>query len=566
MLERALDARARTRRARARRSTPRRSTRSRAAADGDARRALEPARDRRRSRRAAGEPARITEAIAREVAAGGYRRFDKKGEQFYDQISALHKAVRGTDPDAALYWFCRMLDGGCDPLYVARRVVRMASEDIGNADPRALDAGARGLATTYERLGSPEGELAHRPGRGVHGRARRRAMRSTRRSARPWRTRSEHGTLEVPLQLRNAPTALMKELGYGKGYRYAHDEPDAFAAGENVLSRRHGAGALLRAGRRAGSRSGSPRRWRGCGDRSQNGDIPLQFAALPQQVRTPMLDPQAAPIRSRSRRRATSRAAASRSTSRAAARSRSGARPRRSQPTRLRAERNAHAKAVGKAKAQGAGHRAAAGEGGDARHASSTALEPELAAVQAEFDELAARPAEPAARDRARRARRDRERRGAPLGHAARVRLRRRSITSRSARSSALLDFEAAGRISGARFVVLTGGVARLHRALDPVHARPAHAASTATREVYAPYLVARQALRAPASCRSSRRTCSRRRGEQEFFLIPTAEVPVTNLVREQILEAEHAAAPLRRAYAVLPLARRAPTARTRAA
>jgi len=201
------------------------------AADGDARRALnllEVAFDLARASDGA-----ITETIASEVSAGGYRRFDKKGEQFYDQISALHKAVRGTDPDAALYWLCRMLDGGCDPRYVARRVLRMASEDIGNADPRAL-ALALQACETYERLGSPEGELAIAQAVVFMACAAKSnavyvafgaAMNDAQRL----------GTLDVPLHLRNAPTGLMKGLGYGKGYRYAHDEPEGYAAGEKYF-------------------------------------------------------------------------------------------------------------------------------------------------------------------------------------------------------------------------------------------------------------------------------------------------------------------------------------------
>jgi putative ATPase len=176
---------------------------------------------------------RVTLALAQEVASGGRRRFDKGGDQFYDQISALHKAVRGTDPDGALYWLCRMLDGGCDPLYVARRVVRMAVEDIGLADPRAfaltLDAWE-----AYDRLGSPEGELAIAnavvylacaPKSNAVYVAMGEAMADV----------EQYGTLDVPLRLRNAPTRLMKGLGYGEGYRYAHDEPAAFAAGERYL-------------------------------------------------------------------------------------------------------------------------------------------------------------------------------------------------------------------------------------------------------------------------------------------------------------------------------------------
>jgi len=201
------------------------------AADGDARRALnllEVAFDLARA-----SDGTITETIASEVSAGGYRRFDKKGEQFYDQISALHKAVRGTDPDAALYWLCRMLDGGCDPRYVARRVLRMASEDIGNADPRAL-ALALQACETYERLGSPEGELAIAQAVVFMACAAKSnavyvafgaAMNDAQRL----------GTLEVPLHLRNAPTGLMKGLGYGKGYRYAHDEPEGYSAGEKYF-------------------------------------------------------------------------------------------------------------------------------------------------------------------------------------------------------------------------------------------------------------------------------------------------------------------------------------------
>src|SRR5579863_3997724 len=175
----------------------------------------------------------ITAAIAQDVASGGGRRFDKGGEQFYDQISALHKAVRGSDPDGALYWMCRMLDGGCDPLYIARRVVRMAVEDIGLADPRAF-AMTLDAWEAYDRLGSPEGELAIAnavvylacaPKSNAVYVAMNEAMADV----------EKFGTLEVPLRLRNAPTRLMKDLGFGRGYRYAHDEPDAFAAGERYL-------------------------------------------------------------------------------------------------------------------------------------------------------------------------------------------------------------------------------------------------------------------------------------------------------------------------------------------
>lgn len=202
------------------------------AADGDARRVLnmlELALDLAR----ATEPAQLTQAIAGEVAAGGLRRFDKQGEAFYDQISALHKSVRGSDPDAALYWLCRMLDGGCDPRYIARRVLRMASEDIGNADPRALTMSLE-ACEVYERLGSPEGELAIAQAVVF--------MACTAKSnavyvgfGEAMQDAKQRGSLDVPLHLRNAPTRLMKELGYGKDYRYAHNEPDAYAAGEKYF-------------------------------------------------------------------------------------------------------------------------------------------------------------------------------------------------------------------------------------------------------------------------------------------------------------------------------------------
>lgn len=175
----------------------------------------------------------VTETLLNDVLSQGIRRFDKGGEDFYNQISALHKSVRGSAPDAALYWFARMIDGGCDPLYIARRVVRMANEDIGNADPRALEL-ALNAWNVQERLGSPEGELAIAqaivylavaPKSNAVYMAYKAAMRSA----------QEGGSLDVPLHLRNAPTKLMKALDYGKAYRYAHDEPEAYAAGEQYF-------------------------------------------------------------------------------------------------------------------------------------------------------------------------------------------------------------------------------------------------------------------------------------------------------------------------------------------
>ena len=168
-----------------------------------------------------------------DILGDGMRRFDKGGEAFYDQISALHKSVRGSNPDAALYWYTRMLDGGCDPLYIARRVVRMASEDIGNADPRALTL-CLSAWDVQERLGSPEGELAVAQAItylacAPKSNAVYMAYKAARQDA------QNFGSLEVPLHLRNAPTKLMKELGYGDEYRYAHDEPDAYAAGEDYF-------------------------------------------------------------------------------------------------------------------------------------------------------------------------------------------------------------------------------------------------------------------------------------------------------------------------------------------
>jgi putative ATPase len=184
---------------------------------------------------AAGEAKRTTIDLpfVEETIARSLRRFDKGGEAFYDQISALHKAVRGSDPDASLYWMCRMLDGGADPLYVGRRLIRMASEDIGLADPRALTQALDAVAT-YERLGSPEGELAlAQCVVYLACAAKSNAVYAAYGAARAFI--GEDGSRPVPLRLRNAPTRLMKTLGYGKGYRYAHDEADAYAAGERYL-------------------------------------------------------------------------------------------------------------------------------------------------------------------------------------------------------------------------------------------------------------------------------------------------------------------------------------------
>jgi putative ATPase len=184
---------------------------------------------------AASEPGRsdIDLAFVEATIARSLRRFDKGGEAFYDQISALHKAVRGSDPNASLYWLCRMLDGGADPLYVGRRMIRMATEDIGLADPRALRL-ALDAVETYERLGTPEGELAL--AEAVIYLActpKSNAVYLAYGAARAFIV--EDGSRPVPLHIRNAPTRLMKNLGYGKGYRYAHDEEDAYASGERYL-------------------------------------------------------------------------------------------------------------------------------------------------------------------------------------------------------------------------------------------------------------------------------------------------------------------------------------------
>ncbi len=175
----------------------------------------------------------IEQSLLEEVMTDSRRIFDKHGEAFYDQISALHKSVRGSDPDAALYWLCRMLDGGCDPLYIARRVVRMASEDIGNADPRALTL-ALNAWDVQERLGSPEGELAIAQAV-VYMAVAAKSNAIYTAFKRSMQAVKEFGSLPVPMHIRNAPTRLMKSLGYGKNYRYAHDEADAYARGENYF-------------------------------------------------------------------------------------------------------------------------------------------------------------------------------------------------------------------------------------------------------------------------------------------------------------------------------------------
>jgi putative ATPase len=201
------------------------------AADGDVRRGLtllEIAAE-----LAADEGGRITQATLVQVLADRTRRFDKQGEQFYDQISALHKSVRSSNPDAALYWFTRMLDGGCDPHYLARRMTRMAVEDVGLADPRALQMAIEAWAT-YDRLGSPEGDLALAQlviylASCAKSNAGYMAFNAAKADVR------EHGTQDVPLHLRNAPTKLMKQLGYGTGYQYDHDAPDGIALDQTAF-------------------------------------------------------------------------------------------------------------------------------------------------------------------------------------------------------------------------------------------------------------------------------------------------------------------------------------------
>ena len=203
------------------------------AADGDARRALNLLEIANDLASESGDVAAIDRGVLEQVLVGDTRRFDKGGEYFYDQISAMHKSVRGSSPDAALYWLCRMLDGGCDPIYIARRLVRMASEDIGNADPQALEL-AMSAWDVQERLGSPEGELAlaqavvylavAAKSNAVYS-----AFNATMADVRSL------PSYEVPMHLRNAPTSLMKDLDYGKDYRYAHNEEGGYAPGESYL-------------------------------------------------------------------------------------------------------------------------------------------------------------------------------------------------------------------------------------------------------------------------------------------------------------------------------------------
>jgi putative ATPase len=201
-------------------------------ADGDGRRLLNLVEQLGVAAQGAGR-SDIDLAFVEATITRSMRRFDKGGEAFYDQISALHKSVRGSDPDASLYWFCRMLDGGADPLYVGRRMIRMASEDIGLADPRALQITLDAVAT-YERLGTPEGELALAEAViYLACAAKSNAVYLAYNAARDFIANDQ--SRPVPLRLRNAPTRLMKNLGYGKNYRYAHNEEDAYAAGEHYF-------------------------------------------------------------------------------------------------------------------------------------------------------------------------------------------------------------------------------------------------------------------------------------------------------------------------------------------
>lgn len=203
------------------------------AADGDARRLLNLLEIASDLAEPSADEVHLSDEQLAQILQGSTRRFDKGGDSFYEQISALHKAVRGSSPDGALYWLCRMLDGGCDPLYVARRIVRMASEDIGNADPRALTL-AMNAWDAQERLGSPEGELALAQA-AVYMACAPKSNAVYTAFKQVMRTVKESPSHEVPMHLRNAPTSLMKDMDYGAEYRYAHDEPGAYAPGENYL-------------------------------------------------------------------------------------------------------------------------------------------------------------------------------------------------------------------------------------------------------------------------------------------------------------------------------------------
>lgn len=203
------------------------------AADGDARKCLNMLQIAVDLAENAHDQQVINKTVIKRVLQSQVNRFDKQGDTFYDQISALHKSVRGSNPNASVYWLCRMLNAGCDPYYLARRIIRMASEDIGNADPRALSL-CTDAAAAYERLGAPEGELALAQAviylaSAPKSNACYVAYNLAKADA------ANFGSLEVPVHLRNAPTKLLKELGNGKAYRYAHDEPNAYAAGENYL-------------------------------------------------------------------------------------------------------------------------------------------------------------------------------------------------------------------------------------------------------------------------------------------------------------------------------------------
>jgi hypothetical protein len=489
----------------------------------------------------------------RAVIGTTYVRFDKGGENFYDQISALHKSVRGSDPDAALYWLCRMLAGGCDPLYIARRALRMASEDIGNADPRALSM-ALEACMVYERLGSPEGELAI---------AQAIVFMSCAAKSNAVYTRlpgcradaTSLGSLEVPLHLRNAPTRLMKEIGYGKGYRYAHDEPDAYAAGERYFpegmpERRYYSPV------RAASRSASAKRSRR-GARA-NPDAPLSSASptiailMPLYTRSPfVIDPKLlrsdlAEVAAQLARRGFVLDLPPHSR-----RSRSAARRRRSRPTGCAPSAMPMPRPSGRPR-PGAGCRGAAAGAGEAMGAGLADAERTLEALQAQLDGAAARAAEPAACERAGRARRERERRGAPLGYAARD----SSFEPKDhvAIGAPLgMDFEAAGRISGARFVVMTRRAGAPAPRADPVHARPA-CAEHGYREAYVPYLVHANALLGTGQLPKFEQDLFAVRGDPGFLPDPDRRSAGDQPGARPDRGGGGAAAEVRGAYAVLSL------------
>jgi hypothetical protein len=478
------------------------------------------------------------------VLAQNLRRFDKGGEQFYDQISALHKSVRGSDPDAALYWMVRMLDGGADPLYIGRRVVRMAVEDIGLADPRGLRI-ALDACETYERLGTPEGELALAEAvLYLSAAPKSNAVYEAYNAARAF-VAKDH-TRPVPMHLRNAPTRLMKELGYGKGYRYAHDEEGAYAAGESYFPEGMQPEQWYR-----------PHRARARGEDPREARAPEKPQMI--DIQTLRKDPEAVA------KRLATRGPGAFDLDRFQ-KLESTRKQLQTAVEQAQASKNRIARDIGTAKAKGQDV-APVLEEAEKLKALLERSEQQLVVIQQEMQDFLRRvpniPHESVPVGASSDDNRE-ERRWSPGNSGPRkFDFAVKDHVDIGERLGGI-DFATGAKVAGSRFVVMRGQVARLHRALAQFML-DTHTREHGYTEVYAPYMVSAECADGVSSLSKFKDDLFKVEG-REPVSHPDRRIPGDQLRRGRNSRTEPATAEIRLPLSLLPLRSRARQARTRAA